>query len=365
MFVVMCIATKKFGGFTLPGLVTWGANFGPLTVNGQWWRLLTATFVHFNLFHLLLNMWALWNVGRLCERVFGRLTFVFLYFASAVLASLSSIAWNPDLSSVGASGPIFGILGAFLAFFLNPQNRVPATIARRHWISTSAFAVFNLVSGMRLGYTSLVKRYRDSDFVLNRFANMACRAGDADQYRELRESLVKRYSSVAWSAKYSREACDKKFAASIAAAPTAALPPNEPGLGRIQSIGGVQLGMTARQLLDAKGTPIFQQHKNWTYNRVDSSHNGVLTAVFAAHSDGSDEKVVLIEFTGDEASAPPELPYLNGLTEDDLKERFGYLIGMGSPSEDITTLRFRNGIYADTRNGKVFRYGIYALKPPK
>ena len=847
MFVAMCVLTKKLGGFTQPELITWGANIGPLTVNGQWWRLLTATFVHFSLLHLLLNMWALWNIGRLCEYLFGRLTFTFLYFASGLLASLSSIAWNPDLSSVGASGAIFGIFGAFLAFFLNPHNRVPATIARRHWISTGAFAVFNLVngalqpgidnaahvggllvgfalgwiltrpleiggrrpmgiqqeglavlvlalstgaaiwqvkgigseltipeqyyrshaafirgeadnlrlwnelagkaaagaisdmelgerferdivpfwraahaqldkenqnlkgrvrpysllvadfvsirdvwaqklvqalkdqdaarateakdlmlkanlaqarierieirarmdhrpralvnspaitalrrlfigyywtcvdaptvygriptaadnkedgpfarhalgcraqqlfmsgdygkldslmsdysraladlpdgssryegligglsdlfyeggldalqllgrtadwrrsvnnstrpdvleamiftasawsvrgtgyaksvsaqqwalfgyrtemaaaaladtvdsarsdpvwyqlslnigldqgldadhlrtvfdegngrfplyrplerrmmrilmprwggsydqeeqlinaiykktargrgferyaelyseysdlegdevdlfsdsealwSGMRSGYIGLLKRYSTSDFVLNRFANMACRAGDADQYRALRGSVVRRNSSAAWSAKYSQEACDKKFADSALAVSTVAAPRSEPGLIRIQSLGGLQLGMTAKQLLDAKGAPILQQQRTWTYNTVDSSHNGVLTAVFSATPEGSDEKVVAIEFVGDEVSAPPDLPYLNGLTEDALKERFGYLIGMGSPSKDIMTLRFRNGIYADTRNGKVFRYGIYAVKLP-
>jgi rhomboid protease GluP len=147
IFAVMCVAGKDLGRFTLTELVTWGDNAGPLTVNGQWWRLVTAPFLHVSLPHLLLNMWALWNIGRLCEQVFGRWTFALLYFATGVLGGLTSIAWNPDVNSAGASGAIFGALGAFLAFFLNPGNRVPATIARRHWIGTSLFVVFNLVSG--------------------------------------------------------------------------------------------------------------------------------------------------------------------------------------------------------------------------
>jgi membrane associated rhomboid family serine protease len=147
VFVAMAIVTKKIGLFTLPELLAWGANFGPLTVNGQWWRAFTALFVHFNFLHLALNMWALWNVGRLSERLFGRGALLFIYVASGILASLSSIAWDPSLSSVGASGAIFGVFGAFLAFLSRQRRQIPAAIVRKHWISTSAFVLFNLVSG--------------------------------------------------------------------------------------------------------------------------------------------------------------------------------------------------------------------------
>jgi rhomboid protease GluP len=147
IFVAMAIATKKIGQFTLPELLAWGANFGPLTVNGQWWRLFTALFVHLSLLHVALNMWALWNVGSLSERLFGRATLLFLYVAAGILASLTSVAWDPSLSSVGASGAIFGVLGAFLAFLIRQRRQIPAAIVRRHWISTSAFVLFNLVSG--------------------------------------------------------------------------------------------------------------------------------------------------------------------------------------------------------------------------
>jgi membrane associated rhomboid family serine protease len=146
-FVAMAIATKKIGQFTLPELLVWGANFGPLTVNGQWWRLFTALFVHLSLLHLALNMWALWNVGRLSERLFGRGTLLFLYVAAGVLASLTSIAWDPSLSSVGASGAIFGVFGAFLAVLRRQRRQIPAVIVRKHWISTLAFVLFNLISG--------------------------------------------------------------------------------------------------------------------------------------------------------------------------------------------------------------------------
>lgn len=147
IYVAMAIATKKFGRFTVPELLAWGANFGPLTVNGQWWRVFTALFVHFNLSHLAVNMWALWNVGRLTERLFGSATLAFLYIGGGLLASLSSIAWDPSLSTVGASGAIFGVFGAFLAFLSRQRKQIPAVIVRKHWISTSVFVLFSLVNG--------------------------------------------------------------------------------------------------------------------------------------------------------------------------------------------------------------------------
>jgi membrane associated rhomboid family serine protease len=147
IYVTMAIATRKFGQFTVPELLAWGANLGPLTVNGQWWRVFTALFVHFNLSHLAINMWALWNVGRLTERLFGSATLAFLYVGGGILASLSSIAWDPSLSTVGASGAIFGVFGAFLAFLSRQRKQIPAVIVRKHWISTAVFVLFSLVNG--------------------------------------------------------------------------------------------------------------------------------------------------------------------------------------------------------------------------
>ena len=93
-------------------------------------------------------------------------------------------------------------------------------------------------------------------------------------------------------------------------------------------------------------------------------HNGVLTALFAVPTNDPSGKMVAIEYIGDQDSAPRDLPYLNSFSRDDLRDRFGNLIGMGSPSEDVTSLRYRNGVYAETRNGRVFRYGIYVVQLP-
>jgi membrane associated rhomboid family serine protease len=840
VFAAMAFATKRLGQFTPQELLNWGANFGPLTVNGQWWRLFTALFVHFSLLHVLLNMWALWNVGSLTERLFGRGTLLFLYVAAGVLASLTSIAWDPSHSSVGASGAIFGVFGAFLAFLSRQRHQIPASIVRKHWISTSAFVLFNLVSGaiqagidnaahvggllsgfalgfilarpldpeirrqfpmsqsvaaaafiatvilaatwqvrgvgsgltipeqyfrkhsayvsgeaknlqlwnllaqrasagsisdaelaqrfeegilpfwqsqkdqlekenetlkgperpfallvaefaqlryewastvidatknndrsrasdaiklmvktnavsarlerlgirarmdhrpralataplvtkarqlltgyygscvsapavfdppigdsddktdgpatrhaagcraqqlfmagdyrrldslmrqymgsledlpdgssryegltsgltnlfrfgglapeiafghtadwrrsvknsemadlveamffsewawsargtgfansisaqnlalyayrtemaaaaleevadrasnnplwytlslnvgldqskdrdqlqaifdqafarvpkyrplyrrmlrilmprwggsyedvdkfinrinaqtgkendfqryaelyseyarmegdeldlfsdtpafwsgIRIGYLGLVKRYPRSDVVLNSYANFACRAGDMASYYRLRYAVGQRFSSTAWSPKYSKESCDQKLAASseLRGPPLPELATGD----RIRSLGGLRLGMTRNELLSAKGHPIHQEETYWVYNTIDSSHNGVLTAVFSPPSHDSEGVVRAIEYTGDEMSAPGELPFLNELSSVKVIEMYGPQIDGRLTLSGRMLFKFRNGVYVDTRDEKVFRYGIF------
>lgn len=147
VFIAMAIALRRVVFFSIPQLLHWGANFGPLTASGQWWRLLTSAFIHLSPLHLLINMWALWHIGRLTERLLGRWPFATLYFVCAVLSSLGSIAWDPSMVSAGASGAIFGIFGVFLAFLTKRRARVPKAIIRPHLTSTTVFVLFSLVSG--------------------------------------------------------------------------------------------------------------------------------------------------------------------------------------------------------------------------
>lgn len=124
-----------------------GINVGPLTLDGQWWRLLTALFIHADAWHLLLNLWALWSIGRLSERLYGRWSFLLIYLCGGLFASLSSLLWDPARSSIGASGAIFAVFGAFLACLLRQRAVIPRGIFRSHWIPTLLFLGFNLVNG--------------------------------------------------------------------------------------------------------------------------------------------------------------------------------------------------------------------------
>src|ERR1700691_2660152 len=104
VFVAMVLASGPSLDFTGPVLVHFGANVGPLTLSGQWWRLLTYMFLHGGLLHIAMNMWCLWNLGMLCESLYGRWAYAAIYLITGIAAGLASVAWNPGVLSVGASG---------------------------------------------------------------------------------------------------------------------------------------------------------------------------------------------------------------------------------------------------------------------
>jgi rhomboid protease GluP len=105
--------------------LVWGANFGPATQDGQWWRLFTAMFIHFGVVHLALNMWALWDVGRLVERLYGRWRFTLLYLCSGIAGNLVSLVVQGNQAvSGGASGAVFSLLGALLVFLWRERLQV-------------------------------------------------------------------------------------------------------------------------------------------------------------------------------------------------------------------------------------------------
>jgi rhomboid protease GluP len=128
-------------------LVRWGANFGPLTVSGQWWRLLTCVFIHGGLLHIGFNMWCLWSLGRLAESVYGHWTFASVYLISGLAASLASVIWNPVVLSVGASGAIFGIAGALIASFYLGEFSMPRSAVSGVLRSVLIFSGYSLIFG--------------------------------------------------------------------------------------------------------------------------------------------------------------------------------------------------------------------------
>jgi rhomboid protease GluP len=134
-------------------LVHWGANYGPLTVSGQWWRLLTCVFVHGGLLHIAFNMWCLWDLGRLAESVYGHWTFAVVYLISGLSASLASLIWNPNILSVGASGAIFGIAGALIASFYLGEFSMPRAALSGTLRSVVVFVGYNLFFGAVIART--------------------------------------------------------------------------------------------------------------------------------------------------------------------------------------------------------------------
>src|SRR4029077_14108751 len=91
-----------------------GALYGPLVAAGDWWRLITSAFLHYGPLHLGLNMFALYFVGSVLEQVIGRWRYILLYFVAGIAGAAGALVVTPNSPTVGASGAIFGVLGALL-----------------------------------------------------------------------------------------------------------------------------------------------------------------------------------------------------------------------------------------------------------
>lgn len=117
MYVIVGIYGNNFFNFDANVLAKFGANNILLVKNGEIWRLLTCAFLHVGLIHLVVNMYSLRVIGPSVEGLIGKGKFVFIYLISAISASLMSLVFvDSNIVSVGASGAIFGLMGALLYF---------------------------------------------------------------------------------------------------------------------------------------------------------------------------------------------------------------------------------------------------------
>ena len=147
VFLAMVLRGISPSNPSVQELVNWGANFGGLVLAGQWWRLLTAAFVHVGILHLATNMWCLWNLGFLAERIFEPWTYVSTYTACGLAGSLASLWRHPGVVGVGASGAIFGLAGALIAALYLGHLPIPKQAMQSTLKSLLVFAGYNLFFG--------------------------------------------------------------------------------------------------------------------------------------------------------------------------------------------------------------------------
>jgi membrane associated rhomboid family serine protease len=89
-----------------------GALYGPLVANGEWWRIITAGFLHAGIIHIAFNMYFLYFLGTILEPMIGRLRFALIYVVALVGGSFGALLLTPNTPTVGASGAVFGLMGA-------------------------------------------------------------------------------------------------------------------------------------------------------------------------------------------------------------------------------------------------------------
>jgi rhomboid protease GluP len=144
-----------------------GCDGVDVLIKGQWYRVLTATFVHMNPLHLLVNMWCLWNLGLLGEPLLGRRGLFVVYLLTGMAGNLCSLAFSPGEMVVGASGAVFGIAGILIVLLSNKKLSLPWSELRALRRSVVLFALLNLLIGMAPQIILRLAPARDFDHLAN------------------------------------------------------------------------------------------------------------------------------------------------------------------------------------------------------
>lgn len=166
VFVAMVLSGVSIGAPNVEQLMHWGAdNAGNVLLAGEWWRIVSAMFVHVGILHLATNMWCLWNLALLAEPLMGTAGVIAVYLLTGAAGNLLStlINWfwySPDLykyhdlgvfpAGAGASGAVFGIAGALIVLLKSNRLPVPPIELKKLRRSVIYFAVLNLVLGLSI-----------------------------------------------------------------------------------------------------------------------------------------------------------------------------------------------------------------------
>jgi rhomboid protease GluP len=124
-------------------LFEFGAKYGPALQQGQWWRLITAGFLHGGLVHILMNSWVLFDLGAQTEESYGTSRYLVIYILSTITGFMASAWWSPVLS-IGSSAGIFGLIGAMIAMGVRDRSSYGAAV-RKLYIR---WAIYGLILGI-------------------------------------------------------------------------------------------------------------------------------------------------------------------------------------------------------------------------
>lgn len=142
--IILFILMELSGGSTnSQTLLKYGANLDVLVKNGEYYRLFTCIFLHIGTMHLLCNMYSLYIIGREVENLFGKIKYIIIFILSGIFGSIMSLAFTHNTISAGASGAIFGLLGALLYFGMHYRTYLGEAIKR----SIIPIIVVNLIIG--------------------------------------------------------------------------------------------------------------------------------------------------------------------------------------------------------------------------
>jgi rhomboid protease GluP len=174
-------------GPTAQWMAAHGGNFGPLTLDGEQWRLFTSMFLHYGLLHIVMNMIGLVDGGRHVERMYGPAGFAALYLVSGLAASLAT-SLRANVVSAGASGAIFGVFGAFGAFLFLHRERLDRAEVSKQARGLLVFLAYNIFFGLTAEGIDMVAHVGGliSGFVVG----LALEAGTGEEPSTARRSFL-------------------------------------------------------------------------------------------------------------------------------------------------------------------------------
>ncbi len=149
VYVLSIFLSGDIADINLNTLVDMGALYGPLVVlKGEWWRLLSAMFLHGGMTHILMNMFSLYLIGRGMELYFSRTAYITIYLFSGLAGGVASLYIHPESVGIGASGAIFGVFGALGGFFLAHRDRIATERGREILKDFAVIIGLNLFLGL-------------------------------------------------------------------------------------------------------------------------------------------------------------------------------------------------------------------------
>src|SRR4051794_26521754 len=107
VYIAMSVSSGTFVAPTVENVLRWGGTGPGIILKGEWWRLVTAVFVHIGIIHIASNMYVFWGLGMMAERLLGRLNFLAVYLLTGIAGNVLSLLLKPNIVGAGASGAIF------------------------------------------------------------------------------------------------------------------------------------------------------------------------------------------------------------------------------------------------------------------
>ena len=148
IWLVTLLYGAEFSRTAAEKLLLWGGNAASEVQKGEWWRLLSAIFLHGSLLHLAMNMLGLYTAGMIVERIYGPRLFLIIYLASGLLGSALSLHFAARQAlSVGASGAVFGVAGALLAALFQHRDKLARALSKQTQAGIGFFVLYSLVQG--------------------------------------------------------------------------------------------------------------------------------------------------------------------------------------------------------------------------